>query len=307
MNISGGDPFVPGPYPKNALAPREGPDAIYSGLLECPLTDRIAKEVKGGALGFENATVSKVFQCGVANKPQACEHSVETAAACFSSAAKMLGNTTKVTTKTVSDSSVPAGCSVSGSDDGSTATVTFNTKASTICCGATETAGAAESLVKLTVGVDAGSKATAKITITGPSNAWFGVGFNATLMANEPYAITIEGSAGNVVERRLGSHDGNNPAGTVLQSSVTVVSNTVADGLRTVVLTRPLQGVTTQHYTFDPNNLHIDFINAVGSSPKLAFHKSSTAASIALWPTGAEHAWSVHFNTSIGIIFPACC
>ena len=48
MNISGGSPFVPGPYPKMALAPRDGPDAIYSGLLECPLTDRIAKEIKGG-------------------------------------------------------------------------------------------------------------------------------------------------------------------------------------------------------------------------------------------------------------------
>ena len=85
MNISGGDPFVPGPYPKHVLSPREGPDAIYSGLLECPLTDRIAKEVKGGVSGFENTTVSKIFQCGVAKEPQACEHSVETAATCFSS------------------------------------------------------------------------------------------------------------------------------------------------------------------------------------------------------------------------------
>ena len=291
MNISGGDPFVPGPYPKHALAPREGPDAIYSGLLECPLTDRIAKEVKGGASGFENTTVAQVFKCGATKEPQVCEHSVETAAACFSSAAKLLGNSTKVTTKTVSDSSVPAGCSVSGSEDGSSATVTFNTGASTACCGATETAGTSKSLVQLTVGVDAGND-RAKITITGPGDRWFGVGFNATLMADKPYAITIEGSSGSVVERRLGSHDGNNPAGTVLKKSVTVVSNTVVNGLRTVVLTRPLQGATTQHYTFDPSNLQMDFINAVGSSPTLAFHKSSTAASIALWPTGAaDHAW----------------
>ena len=34
---------MPGPYPKAALAPRAGPDAIYSGLLECPLTSRVAK------------------------------------------------------------------------------------------------------------------------------------------------------------------------------------------------------------------------------------------------------------------------
>ena len=35
--------FSPGPYPKAAVAPRTGPDATYSGLLECPCTDRISK------------------------------------------------------------------------------------------------------------------------------------------------------------------------------------------------------------------------------------------------------------------------
>ena len=42
MDVAGG-PFVPGPYPEAAYAPRSGPDAIYSGLLECPLTTRIEK------------------------------------------------------------------------------------------------------------------------------------------------------------------------------------------------------------------------------------------------------------------------
>jgi hypothetical protein len=31
MDIDGSSPFVPGPYPKRALAPRSGPDAVYSG------------------------------------------------------------------------------------------------------------------------------------------------------------------------------------------------------------------------------------------------------------------------------------
>ena len=34
--------------------------------------------------------------------------------------------------------------------------------------------------------------------------------------------------------------------------SLTVVSNVVADGQRTVVVTRPLKGKTAGHYTFDP-------------------------------------------------------
>ena len=34
MNLTGSR-FVPGPVPRRALAPTSGPDAIYSGLLEC--------------------------------------------------------------------------------------------------------------------------------------------------------------------------------------------------------------------------------------------------------------------------------
>ena len=33
--------FVPGPVPRASLAPTSGPDAIYSGLLECPKTTRV--------------------------------------------------------------------------------------------------------------------------------------------------------------------------------------------------------------------------------------------------------------------------
>ena len=46
-----GDPFEPGIYPQTAHrgngipAPRTGPDAVYSGLLECPCTDRITTTV----------------------------------------------------------------------------------------------------------------------------------------------------------------------------------------------------------------------------------------------------------------------
>merc|ERR1719326_1141609 len=42
-NTSYGQAFVPGPESKESAAPRTGPDAIYSGHLECPCTDRIVK------------------------------------------------------------------------------------------------------------------------------------------------------------------------------------------------------------------------------------------------------------------------
>eukprot|EP01050_Picozoa_sp_SAG11_P020382 SAG11_NODE_3426_length_2455_cov_1.512309_1_plen_339_part_10 len=39
--------FVSGPVPAASMAPTTGPDAIYSGLLECPMTTRISKVVDG--------------------------------------------------------------------------------------------------------------------------------------------------------------------------------------------------------------------------------------------------------------------
>jgi len=51
MNLSG-SPFVPGPQPRGALAPRSGPDAVYSGLLECPLTTRVEVLPDAGSESF---------------------------------------------------------------------------------------------------------------------------------------------------------------------------------------------------------------------------------------------------------------
>eukprot|EP01051_Picozoa_sp_SAG22_P007668 SAG22_NODE_548_length_9247_cov_14.468080_1_plen_205_part_10 len=45
-------PFVPGPHPKGSFAPTEGADAIYSGLLECPLTSRVQVFPDNGAHDF---------------------------------------------------------------------------------------------------------------------------------------------------------------------------------------------------------------------------------------------------------------
>jgi hypothetical protein len=51
MNLTG-SPFVPGPQPRSALAPTSGPDAIYSGLLECPLTTRVETIPDRGSESF---------------------------------------------------------------------------------------------------------------------------------------------------------------------------------------------------------------------------------------------------------------
>jgi hypothetical protein len=46
----------------------------------------------------------------------------------------------------------------------------------------------------------------ATITLAGPANVWFGLGWGAQNMAALPYAITVSGGDGKVTERKLGPH-----------------------------------------------------------------------------------------------------
>ena len=65
MNIDGSSPFAPGIAPKHSLAPITGPDAIYSGLLECPLTTRIKKIYDNGASGWNDSVWHFLVFCFV--------------------------------------------------------------------------------------------------------------------------------------------------------------------------------------------------------------------------------------------------
>jgi len=131
--------------------------------------------------------------------------------------------------------------------------------------------------VTLALEVDGGSNLV-NISISGPSQYWFGVGFNASQMADLPYAIIVDGN-GNVQERKLGDHD----PGTQIQTSVKVLDSTVTNGIRTVLLQRSLTGLTPNHYTFSPSIATIPFINALGDTVTLTQHKYRDASSIELF------------------------
>ena len=78
----------------------------------------------------------------------------------------------------------------------------------------------------------------------------------------------IDGS-GTVSEVKLGNHAGGDP----ISKSVHVVSNTVVDGKRTVVLIRPFKGQTADHYTFDPMTTStIPIITASGTGSTFSYH-----------------------------------
>ena len=387
MNLTG-SPFVPGPFPTsgNFLAPVTGPDAKYSGLLECPLTNRVRRKVDGAegfndtytAMGFpgcgpappfcvedavngingdvatpgQNSSsvvysgtaptaiacearcaadakcvsftwISPAFgqkawslQCylrhagrtettatagittgwkgscpGAApSRAGSCKTAVPTAADCFGAAAKLPGlENAAIVTREASDNSAPAGCSVSADATNATARVVFNSNAgSTACCelsAATDVVGVATALGgKVTVELKvSGVASTVEITLSGPADLWFGVGFDALLMLDLPYAIIVEGGPGGAVtERRLAQHQ----PGTLLPASVKLLSSTVVHGVRTVRLTRALKGASPQHYTFDPTKLSLNLISAVGQAASFGPHNTAPhgSASVTLWP-----------------------
>ena len=103
-------------------------------------------------------------------------------------------------------------------------------------------------------------------------------------MQDAPYTIVVEGG-GKVSERKLDKH----VAGQLLKPSVSILSNSVADGVRTVVLSRPLVGATASHYTFSPSTLSLSFISAIGVSSAFGPHGAAPhgAAEMRLWPTSS--------------------
>lgn len=258
--------FVAGPLPRSSEAPV---NASYSGLLECPMTTRLTKVIDGAYV--------------VQGAGGVCATPILTFQECFHAAASTLGTegtpASQFKNVTGSDPLRPAGCSVSSSIDSGSGSnrvqVYFNELTnSTVGCaaGAGVVSGAASSLVDVTVSLNATSN-LATISLTGPSDVWFGVGFGAQAMADRPWTIVVDGD-GNVTERHLGGESPNSHvAGDPLQPSVTVVGSSVAAALRTVVLTRPFQGAGPGYYTFNAtgSDMVIPFINAVGSGPDLAY------------------------------------
>ena len=104
-----GSGFTAGPLPKASAAP---PGASYSGLLECPCTDRIKKATK---------TVYKLQSTG------SCAEQVRTAEECFTAGVSLSPNAVN---RTVDSKDFPLACSAQEGNDGALV-VAFNTYAKT--------------------------------------------------------------------------------------------------------------------------------------------------------------------------------
>jgi len=250
-----GSDFKPDLLPKASAAP---PNATYSGLLECPCTDRIVKKVD-----VEYTTQSQ----------GSCATNVGNATECFIAASKV-ENGQVDGNSTVSSTSLPSDCSMVKYENGTTIAFFNEVASSEAACGGGEmftgsyeaTPALTKTLVRLNAKVAGGE---ASISISGPSTVWFSVAFgsNNFAMADKPWTLVVDGK-GNVEERKLGDHD----PGTVLSSSIKVTSNTVVNGVRTVVMTREFKGKTSDHFTFESTSSEISIITASGTGPNYAYH-----------------------------------
>jgi len=131
------------------------------------------------------------------------------------------------------------------------------------------------------------SGGAATITVSGPADVWFGVGLNATQMNDMPYTFLVNESG--VIEQKIGTctDEGRHCPGTQLKSSVTIVSNTVTNNVRTVTMTRGLSGITKDHYTFSLDDDTMNVITAIGKTPVYGYHDRHGPAEISLTSVGS--------------------
>merc|ERR1719348_1759266 len=263
-----GPDFKAGLLPKASAAP---PNASYSGLLECPCTDRIVKKIETEYLAVSEGR---------------CPTSVDAATECFSAANKVEAGAVTGNIS-VSSSSLPLHCSIVKYTNGSSMAY-YNTAPTGVDCGGGKKMGgkwdASEALTSMSLTVDS-SESLATIKILGPKDKWFAVSFGSPQfsMADLPYTIVVDGK-GNVEERKLGNHS----PGSVLTSMVRVTSNSVTDGKRTVIMNRPLKGATEDHYSFSISDSSIPMLAASGQGSSFAYHGSKTRTGGTLQLTALE-------------------
>jgi hypothetical protein len=125
---------------------------------------------------------------------------------------------------------------------------------------------------------------TVAITMTGPEAVWFAVGFEPLNHSGEEdtYSVVPLGgaSAPDVQEWNLGIRS----EGTLLTDSLSVVSNNVSAGVRTVELSGPASTSAGANYSFPtvPGTMNISW--AYGRDPDFAYHAGRGETTLDLVP-----------------------
>ena len=118
------------------------------------------------------------------------------------------------------------------------------------------------------------------ITLTGPSNRWFGIGLNATSMANGTDCLYYTNTLVDAKITGQGSP-------TTDSTNEWTVSNTTSGTTRTLILTRDFVGGTGD-YTFLYNDSSLNVIWAYGSGTSFIKHDSASSASLTFTTLGVK-------------------
>lgn len=270
-----------------------------SPLIECPCTDRIGRSVEyANNIGRQACPASDVADA------KNCARAVQIA----------VGASFASTVTVISNATLPSGCLLFAENPSSVSTTTtyravFNDvssppsscadlpDAAVLRVPTTTTVLVSDgddhvSLDELTVNLD--TRMTT-LTITGPHDVWFAIGFNATTMADLPYALVVEVNASPsstnadhaiVSQRKLANHG---PGTALLANGLVVISDIVNStaGTRQITLTRPL---SSPDFDFPESPTTMKIIAAIGNSPTLAYHKARSGAQVVLLPAGQKDA-----------------
>lgn len=255
-------------------------------LIECPCTNRISKFTRQR---------SPVLTSGTCAAPMA------TPQACLTTARDLLvKNYEKI--RRIHNANHAPGCllvpqqaeeATERSGDEVHYQVFWNTASTDVTCGnatVTPLAGRTDLLNgQVRVSIQHEGVGNVTLTLTGPSDVWFGVALGGRSMADQPYALIVEGQ-GHVTERRLVNHG----PGELLKPSIYVSSNTVHDNdkgsVRSVVIERPLvigpEYFSSKYYSIPKRAGDVNLMAAIGSTTKLSYHAQRTAGGkLALLPT----------------------
>ena len=247
--------------PKRSASPK---NAYYSGLLECPCTDRIKRVIK------HNYNIKTNNKCNI---------NINNASICLNQV-KQYGKL-NTTINIINNNNLPPGCSFKQDVNNIIYNITFNKFNSNKNCGSNSNlyqANIDTNLTNISINLKIDKTKNidnqVKLNITGPYDKWFGIAFNAYTMNDKPYSIIINE---NVTERKLGNHD----QGILLNPSIKIISNKVINNKRNVILTRSIKGLNENYYTFDLNN-DIPILSALGVDNDFAYHKIKSANTLSL-------------------------
>jgi hypothetical protein len=120
------------------------------------------------------------------------------------------------------------------------------------------------------------SNQIATITLSGPDDRWFALKFGsfASGMQSGPDVLFYNGTT--LIDAQ---QSGSGPVADVSQD-ISIVSSTLTEGIRTFVVTRPLNTGDTNDFVFNFNNVNIDLAGAFGMSSgsyTLSYHGPNRA------------------------------